>query len=102
MTIGRVCNVLSWRSRRVLTETGEPLLNRRLVIMLLLTLGNAAAGVGRLPFGPVTALFVAAFCWTFDDRSTPRRRATTAMLAGVLTAIVVVLVFERVFLVRLP
>ncbi len=34
--------------------------------------------------------------------SPPPRRIAMALAAGVLTAVVVVLVFERVFLVRLP
>ena len=97
--------VLAWRNRR--TAAGDapataPLLNRRLVIMLLLTLVYAAVGVGRLNFGATTAVFVAAFCWTYDDSLNKARRAAMAVLAGVGTAIVVVLVFERIFLVRLP
>jgi putative tricarboxylic transport membrane protein len=95
--------VLAWRNRRPgAAAATEPLLNRRIVLMALLTLTYALLGVGRLPFGPVTAVFVAAFCWTFDDRPAGLPRATTAVLVGVATAVVVVLVFERVFLVRLP
>jgi hypothetical protein len=97
--------VLAWRSVRAGTAAqpqAEPLLNGRIGLMLLLSLGYAAVAVGRLPFGPSTAVFVTAFCWLFDDQPSKVRRGVTAGLAGVLTAVIVVLVFERVFLVRLP
>jgi hypothetical protein len=96
--------VLSWRARRLVEpERSAPaLLNRRVLIMLALSLAYAAIGVARLPFGPLTAVFVAAFCWTYDERPEQGRRAIAAVVAGVCTAVVVVLVFERVFLVRLP
>ena len=96
---------LALRSPRAADAPGTagPLLNRRVALMLGLSLAYAAAAVDRLPFGPSTAVFVAAFCWLFDDRQPSAvRRAGMAAAAGVLTAVVVVLVFERVFLVRLP
>ena len=80
----------------------EPLLNRRIVTVLALTLAYAALGLGRLPFAALTAVFVAAFCWSFDERPAGWPRARTALLVGVGCAIAVVLVFERIFLVRLP
>ena len=84
-------------------DDAGPLVNRRVALMLGLSLAYAAAAVGRLPFGASTAVFVAAFCWVFDDQQpSALRRAAMASAAGVLTAVVVVLVFERVFLVRLP
>lgn len=97
--------VLAWRSRGATGDQpggAPPLLNRRVGLMLLLALSYAGLAVGRLPFGASTAVFVGLFCWLFDEQPSPVRRATTAALAGVLTAVVVVLVFERVFLVRLP
>lgn len=97
--------LLAWRGRRqsAAAEGGaEPLLNRRIAWMLLLTLGYAAGLVGRLPFALATALFVAAFCWLYAEGSAPLRRALGAVAAGVLTSAVVVLVFEQLFLVRLP
>ena len=95
--------LLAWRNRRPdAAAATAPLLNRRIVWMLLLTLAYALGGVGRLPFGPLTAVFVALFCWLFDERPAGWARARTAVLAGIGTAVVVVLVFERVFLVRLP
>jgi hypothetical protein len=94
--------VLLWRSRRA-AASSEPLLNRRIVLTLLLTLAYAAVAIGRLPFALSTAVFVALFCALFDDREvTALRRWLTAVVAGAATALVVVLVFERVFLVRLP
>ena len=56
-----------------------------------------------MPFWLATALFVAAF--TGASMPTPCRRARRALpplTAGVLTTLAVVLVFERIFLVRLP
>lgn len=79
-----------------------PLLNRRVGWALALMLAYALGLVGNVPFGVATALFVTAFCALFDRDAPPRRRALTAVAAGLGTALVVVLVFERVFLVRLP
>lgn len=83
-------------------DSGQPLVNRRILIMLVLALAYAALAIGRLPFGPVTAVFVAIFCGVFSDQLSMPRRVLTALVTGALTAITVVLVFERVFLVRLP
>ena len=83
-------------------DPGGPLLNRRVALALGLMLVYAIGLVGRVPFGVATATFVAAFCALFDSDAPPRRRAITAIAAGIGTAVVVVLVFERVFLVRLP
>jgi putative tricarboxylic transport membrane protein len=59
--------------------------------------------IGRAPFWLATALFVACFVWQFTpDDATQRRRLTVALIAGVLTSAVVTLVFQYVFLVRLP
>jgi hypothetical protein len=94
---------LAWRSRRAAPgDVAPPLLNARVAWVLLLTLVYALAGVGRLPFGPVTALFVAVFCWLFNDEAPAWRRLWLAALTGVVTAVAVVLVFERLFYVRLP
>lgn len=81
----------------------EPLLNRRIGITLLLTLVYAGLLIGRAPFWLVTALFVAGFVWLFSPEDAARnRRLTVALVAGVLTSAVVTLVFQYVFLVRLP
>jgi uncharacterized membrane protein YhaH (DUF805 family) len=84
-------------------EPVEPLLNRRIVITMVLSLLYAGLLIGRAPFWLVTALFVAAFVATFtpEDRSRTRR-AVVAVLTGVLTSAIVTVVFEQIFLVRLP
>jgi hypothetical protein len=83
--------------------TTEPIVNRRIAITLVLALVYAGALLGRAPFWLVTALFVAAFTWLFapDDQPTARRTAA-AVMAGVVTSAVVTVVFQYVFLVRLP
>lgn len=101
--------LLAWRRPRPATDgagaepaDAGPLLNRRVALALALMLVYAIGLVGRLPFGVATAIFVAAFCALFDTDAPPRRRAVTALATGLGTAVVVVLVFERIFLVRLP
>jgi uncharacterized membrane protein YhaH (DUF805 family) len=85
------------------SEPAEPLLNRRIVITTLLSVIYAGLLIGRAPFWLVTALFVAAFVATFApaEQTLPRRLAV-AVIAGVLTSAVVTVVFQQVFLVRLP
>ena len=81
----------------------EPLLNRRIVITMVLSVLYAGLLVGRAPFWLVTALFVAAFVATFaPPGQTLPRRLGVALIAGVLTSAVVTVVFQQVFLVRLP
>lgn len=96
----------SWRRLQLAGGRGpaiDPLLNRRIVTMLVLTLVYAIGLIGRAPFWLATFLFVAAFTWAFTpaDAGT-RRRAVAALVSGVMTTLVVILVFEQVFLVRLP
>ena len=76
----------------------------RVGAVLALTLGYAGVLVGRVPFGVATATFVFAFvmCFDRDDDVGRVRRTGRALAIAVITAFVVVLVFERVFLVRLP
>jgi hypothetical protein len=99
---------LAWRGWRGSVPAGAgdegpgPLLNRRIGWTLALSLGYAALAVGRVPFWLATAAFVAAFCALFSDQASARRRVLVGLIAGVLTSAIVVLVFERVFLVRLP
>jgi hypothetical protein len=100
-------SVLAWRGSRAEPASAadaptEPLLSRRVGLMLALTFAYAAVLVGRLPFWLATTLFVAAFTATFTEDQPPLRRAWVAIASGLLTSLVVVLVFERVFLVRLP
>lgn len=81
--------------------------NTRLAISALLCLVYAAGLIGRLPFWVATTLFVAAFILLFEWRSgaTPRqlvRGVAQAAAIGAGTGIAVTLVFEKLFLVRLP
>jgi putative tricarboxylic transport membrane protein len=65
----------------------------------------AAGLVGRLPFWLATALFVFAFTAAFEWGNGPRgrlRRLIEAAAIALGTGIVVTLVFEKLFLVRLP
>ncbi|MBL0918122.1 MAG: tripartite tricarboxylate transporter TctB family protein [Hydrogenophaga sp.] len=79
------------------------LINNRVAITLALTLVYAALLIGRVPFWFATALFVAVFVAVFAPESHTRiRRAVVAIAAGVLTSAVVTLMFQQVFLVRLP
>ncbi len=81
--------------------------NVRLVLAAALCLGFAVGMVTRLPFWLATAIFVFLFILIFEWRREQSWRArlrpivTAALLAGI-TGLLVVLVFERVFLVRLP
>jgi Tripartite tricarboxylate transporter TctB family len=99
--------VLAWRGSAVGPEAGidaaaEPLLSRRILLMLAFTLAYAALLVGRLPFWLATTLFVASFTGVFTEGQPPLRRLSVAVASGLLTSLMVVLVFERIFLVRLP
>jgi hypothetical protein len=79
------------------------LLNARLATTLVLTLVYAGLLIGRAPFWLATALFVAVFVALFAPGDQTRtRRALVSVAAGVLTSAVVTLMFEQVFLVRLP
>ena len=102
---------LAWRSWRRLQSAGagddaptiDPLLNRRIVMMLVLTLVYAIGLIGRVPFALATFLFVTAFTYAFSpDDASRRRRIAAALASGMLSTAVIVLVFEQVFLVRLP
>ncbi|MDP1740845.1 tripartite tricarboxylate transporter TctB family protein [Polaromonas sp.] len=106
MLLGAILMLRGWRRGSVPHTEVEPaglLLNRRVIATLLLTLVYATGLIGRLPFWLATALFVAAFVGYFaPPEKTPARRLMAAVLAGALTALIVTLVFQYVFLVRLP
>ena len=81
--------------------------NARLVLAAVLCLAFAAGMVGRLPFWFATAIFVFFFILLFEWRAgQPWRERARPMITALVTAAatggLVVLVFERVFLVRLP
>ena len=104
--LGLLLALRGWkRGQTAAAQQGEPapLLNQRVAITIPLMLAYAGGLLGRAPFWLATALFVAAFTWTFAPPDQPRRRrAIAATLAGVLTAAIVMTVFQEVFLVRLP
>ncbi len=75
----------------------------RTLATLGLCLGYAIGLVGRVPFWLATALFVMAFVgWFGWERERPMKSALTAVVMAVVTSALVTLLFERVFLVRLP
>lgn len=81
--------------------------NLRLALAAVLGLAFAVGMVGRLPFWLATAIFVFLFILLFEwrkDQSGRERaiRIASAALIGVGTGFLVMLVFTRVFLVRLP
>ena len=80
---------------------------RRLLLAAGLCVVYAALLVGRLPFWLATFLFVAGFVVLFEwplaaSRSERWRRLAFALLFGALISAVVTLVFQEIFLVRLP
>ena len=84
-------------------EPAEPGTFGRTLVTLVLCLGYAAGLVGRVPFWLATGLFVLAFVgWFGWERDGPARSALTAIVMAVVTSAAVTLLFERVFLVRLP
>ena len=80
---------------------------RRVGLVLALCLGYAVGLVGNAPFWLGTFLFVSLFVLIFEypqrkERGQVVRGAVMALVYGACTSAVVSLVFERVFLVRLP
>jgi putative tricarboxylic transport membrane protein len=81
--------------------------NLRLALAAALGLIYCVGLIGRMPFWLATTLFVTAFITLFEWRAGeawgPRFvRFGTAVLQGLVTGIAVVLVFSKVFFVRLP
>lgn len=80
---------------------------RRLLLSMALCLLYAGGLVSRLPFWLATWLFVAGFMALFEwplaaSRADRIKRLALALGFGLVIALVVSLVFERIFLVRLP
>lgn len=78
---------------------------RQLGTAALLGVLYAGVLVGRLPFWMASALFVFAFTAAFEWAAGPvgrLRRLVDAAVLGLATGGIVTLVFERIFLVRLP
>jgi putative tricarboxylic transport membrane protein len=75
----------------------------RALLAVALCLGYALGLLGRLPFAWATGLFVFAFVAAFGfERVRPWRTLGGAAAMAVFTAIAVTLLFEQLFLVRLP
>lgn len=103
--LGAVLMLRGWHRRAAARHdtAAGPLLNRRIIITMALSLSYAGAMIGRVPFWLATFVFVTAFVGCFaPPEARPLRRLSVAVLAGVLATTVVTLVFEQVFLVRLP
>jgi putative tricarboxylic transport membrane protein len=78
---------------------------RRLALAAALGVLYAGVLVGRLPFWLASALFVFAFTTAFEWHDDPRRRSrrvAEAAAIGLGTGLLVTLVFEKLFLLRLP
>lgn len=81
--------------------------NVRLALAAALGLVFCVGLIGRMPFWLATTIFVSAFIVLFEWRpgeawGTRAMRIGTALLQGVVTGVVVVLVFSKIFYVRLP
>ena len=101
--LGAVLALRGWRRRAASQEAEPKMLNRRVVLMFVLSLVYTIGFIGRTPFWLGTALYIAAFIFLFtDDTRTLPRRAALAAAVAVLTTASVVGVFEQIFLVRLP
>lgn len=81
--------------------------NLRLALAAALGLIFCVGLIGRMPFWAAAAVFVTAFIALFEWRrgdpwSTRAIRLGTAALQGLVTGVAVMLVFEKIFYVRLP
>jgi Tripartite tricarboxylate transporter TctB family len=103
--------LLAWRAGRQRaasaalpdTPTSPRWFTARVAAMLAFTLTYAVLLVGRAPFAPATFVFMALFMSAFAPaQASWMRRAGVAVITSAITTATVVLVFERVFLVRLP
>ncbi len=87
---------------RIFDQARVSRLAAAVAICLVFSLGM----IGRMPFWLAVTIFVTAFVLLFEwqDEPMPRRlrRIATALLLGLVTALAVTLVFEKLFLVRLP
>jgi len=103
--------LLLLRSLRERRATASPVPSRpavaghrgRALLAVGLCLAYALGLLGRLPFAWATGLFVFAFVAAFGfERARPWRTLGGAAAMAVFTAIAVTLLFEQLFLVRLP
>ncbi len=89
-------------TRAVVDEDRGPQGWRRLWLTLLLCFLYAIVLLGRLPFWSATALFVLIFVLAFTWHRRSIQRCVMAAALAIAVAIAVTLLFEQVFLVRLP
>lgn len=91
-----------WAVRGAAGDAGD---RRQLATAAALGLVYAGGLVGRVPFWLASALFVFAFTTAFEWGLGPQgrpRRIVEAALIGLGTGVAVMLVFEQLFLLRLP
>ena len=113
--IGAILGLRSWQRgghRKAATpRTAEERLRRkRALLATALCCGYSLVLIGRgLPFWLASSIYVTASILAFDrispdpaKRRIDGRAAAKALLIGVISSVVVWLVFERLFLVRLP
>jgi hypothetical protein len=78
--------------------TAEAIEWRRLVLPIALCLGFAAGMVGRgPPFWLAAWIFITVMIWTLQ-----RRLAWPAFVIGAAASVAITLVFQELFLIRLP
>jgi hypothetical protein len=90
-------------ARPLLADPGT----RRLLLSAILCLGYAGGLIGRLPFWLATFVFVAGFVVLFEwplaaDGSDRLRRGLFAVVLAAAVSAAISLVFQEIFLVRLP
>jgi putative tricarboxylic transport membrane protein len=118
LLLGLLLLVRSLRERRQANAARDPALDpsvepagaarpagtlRRALGSVALCLVYALGLLGRLPFEWATGLFVFGFVVAFGlERARPWRSLAGAATMAVCTAVAVTLLFERLFLVRLP
>ena len=95
------------RGASIPTPKREGYSNARLAIAAALCLVFTTGLIGRMPFWLAAAIFVSGFITLFEwrgnlSRAERMKRLAIALAIGAATGAAVVLVFERLFLVRLP
>ena len=89
-------------------EETEPIQWRRILLPLALCLGFAGGMVGRgIPFWVAAWVFVAVMIWTLQYRDRKlkgnlRRLAALSLSIGLGASVAIALVFQELFLIRLP
>lgn len=88
-------------------HSGEGNSNVRLALAAGLGLFFVVGLIGRMPFWLASSIFVTSFVLAFEWRrelsaAQRMRQAALALAIGIGTGVLITLVFERIFLVRLP